>query len=668
MSQDVTREVVATLLTLADPRQRWRRFVALVGRDKFTFDDVCTIWNSLGHGAPTPFPVWFPTERDRATNLAAFMTAHGRASWDELYRWSVDHPGEFWAAAIQRAGIVFATPPSQTVGLSAGVAAPRWLPDSRLNIVESCFSAPANSAAVIVGSANGSLKTRSVSQLRADVMKVVSSLQAAGFQPEDAVAVMMPMTYESVVIYLGLVAAGCTVVSIADSFAAPEIEKRLRIAKAKAIFCMHAAQRAGRTIEIWNRVREAAPPRAIVLNCPGPHLLRDHDLDWEDFLRLTSVVPPQVVHTSSMHTINVLFSSGTTGDPKAIPWNQTTPIKCAVDGHFHHDIQPGDVVAWPTNLGWMMGPWLIFASLINRATIALFDDAPHTEEFGKFVERAGVTMLGVVPTLVRAWRETHCMEGCDWSAIRCFSSTGEASRAEDMTYLSWLAGWKPIVEYCGGTEIGGGYITSTLLHANVPSTFSTPALGSRIVILDEQFQAVDQGELFLVPPALGLSVSLWNRDHGETYYAGLPPGPRGEVLRRHGDHFSRIATSFGEYYVAGGRVDDTMNLGGIKISSAEIEQALNTMEGISETAAIAVATAGPDQLVVYVVLQPAAAVKLGDKEQLRSALNHVLRTRLNPLFKISDVVIVDKLPRTASNKVMRRELRREFQTGAGVKP
>ncbi len=116
---------------------------------------------------------------------------------------------------------------------------------------------------MIVGSADGALRIKSVGQLREDVLQVVACLTAAGFQPADAIAVMMPMTYEAVVIYLGIIAAGCAVVSIADSFAAPEIEKRLRIARASAIFCVHTAQRAGKTINIWERVTEAAAPARL---------------------------------------------------------------------------------------------------------------------------------------------------------------------------------------------------------------------------------------------------------------------------------------------------------------------------------------------------------------------------------------------------------------------
>ena len=157
--------------------------------------------------------------------------------------------------------------------------------------------------------------------------------------------------------------------------------------------------------------------------------LRHGDVSWEDFVVSGETLEP-VTMPASAHT-NILFSSGTTGEPKAIPWNQTTPIKAAMDGRYHQDIHAGDVVAWPTNLGWMMGPWLIYAALLNEATIALYVDAPTTSGFVQFVEDAGVTMLGVVPAIVSAWRASEALEQGDWTTVRVISSTGEASNADD---------------------------------------------------------------------------------------------------------------------------------------------------------------------------------------------------------------------------------------------
>jgi acetyl-CoA synthetase len=310
--------------------------------------------------------------------------------------------------------------------------------------------------------------------------------------------------------------AGCAVISIADSFSAKEVARRLSIGRAAAIVTMDRFKRSGRTIELYDRVLEANGPRAIVINADptAPPQLRKGDLQWDDFL---SDEGGFVAVTGDPYRVsNVLFSSGTTGEPKAVPWTHLTPIKCAMDGHFHQDIRPGDVVAWPTNVGWMMGPWLIYASMINGGTMALYDGAPTGPGFVRFVEEAGVTVLGVVPSLVRAWRSLEPWPA-DWSRIRVLSSTGEASNREDYLWLMSRAGYRaPVIEYCGGTEIGGGYITGTVVQPGCPATFNTPALGLDFVILDEQGCPVPEGEageVFLVPPSIGLSQTLVNRDH-----------------------------------------------------------------------------------------------------------------------------------------------------------
>jgi acetyl-CoA synthetase len=260
-------------------------------------------------------------------------------------------------------------------------------------------------------------------------------------------------------------------------------------------------------------------------------------------------------------------------------------------------------------------------------------------------------MLGVVPSLVRAWRASDATAGVDWSRIRAFSSTGEPSHREDALWLMSLTRYRaPLIEYCGGTEIGGGYITQTLVQPASPATFSTPTLGLEVAILDEQGRPGTQGELYVVPPSIGLSVSLLYRAHHEVYYQDTPRGPRGETLRRHGDQVEALPNG---YYRAHGRADDTMNLGGIKVSSAEIERAVLSMDGITDAAAIAVDPpgGGPSLLVLYVVAAGATP------DALKPKLQETISRTLNPLFRVHEVRVVDSLPRTASNKVMRRVLR-----------
>ncbi len=614
--------------------------------------------NNHGHMAISEAlqPAWTPTpEFVSTTNIAWLMCRAGVDSYAALHQWSVQNCEAFWALAMERLGIHFQKPFSRVLDLSGGVENPRWLVGARLNIVESCFAAPANSPAIIHQAEGGPLAIMSVGELERLTNRVATSLKRRGFKPGDALAIIMPMTAESVAIYLGIIKAGCVVVGIADSFRPKEISLRLRLAGAVAVFTQDVTVRGGKSLPLYAQVIEAGAPATVVLPAQTEVSLplRAGDFSWRDFLEAEDGC--EAVIRESADAINILFSSGTTGDPKAIPWTQTTPVKCAMDAHFHQNIQPGDVLVWPTNIGWMMGPWLIFASLLNRAAMGLYCGAPTGQGFGRFVQDAKTTMLGVVPSLVKTWRNTGCMAEVDWHTIKIFSSTGECSNADDMRWLMERAGGKPVIEYCGGTEIGGGYITGTLTRPCVPGTFNTPALGLDFVILDEAGQPAENGELFITTPSLGLSTTLVNQEHHAIYFAGTPPGPQGETLRRHGDQMEKLP---GGYWRARGRADDTMNLGGIKISSAEIEHVLQSVPTVVEVAAIAVTPdEGPDKLVVYAV-SPASR-SLG-KEELMGVMQNAIKRDLNPLFKIHDLVLVDVLPRTASNKVMRRTLRNRW--------
>lgn len=606
-----------------------------------------------------PAPAWIPTaEEIRASNLHALMRERGCATYEELFAWSVTERLEFWGCLARRLGIRF-TQPWRAVADLADLRAPRWFPGARLNIAESCFNAPAEAVA-IVHQAEGAPAPATVSygELRALANRVANGLQAAGYRPGDRIALDLPMTANSVAIYLGIVFAGCTAVGIADSFAAAEIRVRLRLTGAKAIFTQDELRRGGKLLPLYAKVLQAQPPPAIVLargSAPAA-VSRRGDRSWEEFLSADVEFSPRPCDPAA--ATNILFSSGTTGEPKAIPWTHTTPLKCAADGWLHQDLRPGDVAAWPTSLGWMMGPWLIYASLINRAAMALFDGAPTGRAFGEFVQRAGVTMLGVVPSLVREWRRSGCMEGLDWRLIRAFSSTGEPSNRDDYLYLMALAGYRPVIEYCGGTEIGGAYVTGTVVQPSAPTTCTTPALGIDFLILDAAGQPSANGEAFLRPPSIGLSTTLLNQDHHAVYFAAAPaPAGSGVPLRRHGDQLELLA---GGGYRIHGRVDDTMNLGGIKVSSAEIERLLNTVRGVTETAAVAVppAAGGPGRLVIYAVPDPGAELPAAE---LRARLQRALREQLNPLFRIHEAVPVPALPRTASNKTMRRALRAAYR-------
>ncbi len=605
---------------------------------------------------PTSAPAWLPEPHTLSqTNLYHCLSEWQLPTLTDMRNWAEKNPFEFWQRIITKLDIRFKQNYTDICTITQGIETPHWLVNAKMNIADSCFTADDSATALIFYDKQQLLQKMTFRELNDYTNRIAHSLLLQGFQATDAIAIAMPMTVDAVAIYLGIIKMGGIVVSIADSFSSEEIATRLRIANAKGIFTQDFILRGEKKLPLYSKVIAAHAPMTIVLPCEHSltETLRSNDTAWQDFLSDTAINESHPC--DPMTTCNILFSSGTTGDPKAIPWNHTTAIKTASDAFLHQNIQSGDVLAWPTNLGWMMGPWLIFAAFINKAAIAIYPDVARDRQFGDFVQQANVTMLGVVPTLVATWRQSQCMAGVDWHHIKIFSSTGECSNPEDMLYLMSLANYKPVIEYCGGTEIGGSYLTSTVIEKNYPALFSGPALGTKLLLLDETGQPTTNGEVALIPPILGLSTTLLNANHHDVYYANMPCSPQQEILRRHGDQALRFANG---YYCVLGRLDDTMNLGGIKISSAEIERALVGLDDIRETAAIAITPAqhGPSQLVIY-----AATTKELNKEKIMQNMQARINSLLNPLFKIHDVVFVADLPKTASNKIMRRMLRKNYQ-------
>jgi acetyl-CoA synthetase len=610
-----------------------------------------------------PPRIWVPGEYDNSSsNTAALMDERGFETYQELHRWSVEKRDEFWETAIRLTGFRFSRDPEKILDLSHGKTDPTWLSGAILNCVDNCFGAEPDQVAIISGRENSAELTRmTYGELEKLVNRVSNGLINHGYERGDRIALYMPMTPLCVAAYLGIIRAGCQAVSIADSFSPHELKSRMVISAAKGIITVNEYSRSGKMIRLYEKVKEAGKGAAIVIESQdGPERgdigLRKGDMSWHEFVSDNESFESVTCEPDCI--INILFSSGTTGTPKAIPWNHLTPLKCAADGFFHQDIHPGDVVSWPTNIGWMMGPWLIFATLINKATMALYEGNPAGEGFTDFVGRLKVNMLGLIPSLVAAWRHRGLIRPGEWASIRVFSSTGEPSNFEDYFWLMSRTDFRaPVIEYMGGTEIGGGYLTGSVVRPASPATFSTPALGLDILILNSKGEVAERGEdgeAFLIPPSIGLSQVLLNADHHRVYYENCPVLPGAGPLRRHGDQVCRL---FGGFYAARGRVDDTMNLGGIKVSSVELETVIGQHGSVVECAAVSILQEGEslERLIVYAVVN-----KDTSKDELQLELSGLISRKLNPLFKIHDLIITGSLPKTASNKLMRRELRNQY--------
>jgi len=597
--------------------------------------------------APEKAAAWFPPKKNLSeTHLGQWMNELNCDSVKLFHAWSVQHRELFWQKLIEKMRIPLIKPPQSSPDLT-DTENPNWFPGAKLNIVDSCFTAKPEQIALIHRDKTGALNKITYGALEKLVNQIAGSLVNMGCRPGDAIAIILPMHPLAVAIYLGIIRMGGIVVSIADSFSSDEIAARLTIANTKIVFAQHTIVRDQKTLPLYEKIISAHAPKIILLHTKTT--LRAADIRWEDFFNLTATAKS---YAASPEThCNILFSSGTTGMPKAIPWNHSTPLKAAGDAFLYHNLTEKDVVTWPTNLGWMMGPWLIFASFINHATIALYEDTPRDAAFGQFIEDAKVTILGVVPTLVASWRQSKCMEAFHWDSIRLFSSTGECSNADDMLYLMSRANYQPILEYCGGTEIGGAYITSSLLENNCPSVFNTKTFGLDFILLDEHNNPSDNGEVALIPPSIGLSTELLNANHHAIYFENMPSYQH-HLLRRHGDHLQRLSNG---HFTVLGRIDDTMNIGGIKVSSTEIERVILMLDNIIECAAVGITSkqAGPTRLVLFCVIKE-------NVSDLKTLLQKQINSHLNPLFRIYDVVIKDALPRTTSGKIIRRVLRDEY--------
>ncbi|KAE8808679.1 putative acyl-activating enzyme 18, peroxisomal [Hordeum vulgare] len=643
-------------------------------------------WDRAQRGPP---PYWFPSPTDcKETNLGRVMEQNGPkllgasykdpiSSFGLFHKFSVHNQEVYWKIVLKELSIKFVQEPKTILDASdKSNKGGAWFPGAVLNIAECCLlpwpsqNKTDDSTAIVwrdEGFDDCPVNRMSLKELRTQVMTVANALDTM-FQKGDRIAIDMPMTCNAVIVYLAIILGGFVVVGIADSFAPQEIATRMRVAKAKAIFTQDFIIRGGKKFPLYSRVMEGTSSKAIVIPATGDRLgvtLRNGDMSWKDFLSRaagrSSMYSP--VYQSADALINILFSSGTTGEPKAIPWTQLCPIRCGADTWAHLDVRPKDIGLWPTNLGWVMGPIQLFSCFLNGATLALYHGSPLGRGFCKFVQDARVSVLGSVPSLVKSWKAGNLTEGLDWTKIRVLATTGEASDIDDNLWLSSRTCYKPIVECCGGTELASSYIQGSLLQPQAFGAFSGASMSTGFVILDEQGNAYPDdlpcsGEVGLFPLYFGATNRLLNADHDKVYFDGMPIY-RGRQLRRHGDIIQRTV---GGYYIVQGRADDTMNLGGIKTSSVEIERVCNGAdEGLLETAAVSIKPSGggPEQLAILAVLKDRSATC--DTNLLKSKFQRAIQRNLNPLFRVSYVKVVPEFPRTASNKLLRRVLRDQLK-------
>ena len=364
--------------------------------------------------------------------------------------------------------------------------------------------------------------------------------------------------------------------------------------------------------------------------------------------------------TSAEDPLMLIYTSGTSGMPKGtVHTHCGFPIKAAQDMRQGLDLHADETLFWITDLGWMMGPWLVFGTLLLGATKMLYDGAPDwpgPDRVWSLVARHKITSLGISPTFVRLLMRAgeEPVRSHDLSSLRKFASTGEPWNPDAWLWLFNVAGRGrlPIINYSGGTEISGGILMGNVLTPLKPCAFSGPLPGMAADVVDERASSLrgQVGELVIRQPWIGMTRGFWRdpQRYHDTYWARFPN------VWVHGDWAA--VDDDGLWYIFG-RSDDTIKIAGKRVGPAEVESVLAGHPAVAEAAAIGV----PDELkgealVCFCVLKPGQ----NPSDELRTELKARVASELGKPMTPRMVAFIRDLPKTRSAKVMRRVIRAAY--------
>jgi acetyl-CoA synthetase len=476
----------------------------------------------------------------------------------------------------------------------------------------------------------------------------------------------MPMVPEICIALLAIARIGGVILPLFSGYGAGAISARLADAQAKALFTADGAFRRGQVIPlkpVADKAIEQVPTleHVIVLNranCPiEMRAGRDHW--WHDLIPQQSS-EAALEPTGAEDLLMIIYTSGTTGKPKgAVHTHCSFPVKSAQDMAFGTDVHPGEVIYWMTDMGWMMGPWLVFGSTLLGATFVIYDGAPDypaPDRLWALVERHRISALGLSPTLVRALiaHGEAPVRKHDLSSLRCFASTGEPWNPDPWMWLFEVVGERrrPIINYSGGTEIAGGILMGNPLLPLKPTAFSAPCPGMAADVVDAAGKPVrgEVGELVIRAPWIGMTRGFWRDEERylQTYWS------RFENVWVHGDWAAVDAD--GMWYILG-RSDDTIKVAGKRLGPAEVESVLVNHPAVKEAAAIgAPHEIKGNEVVCFCVLAPGVE----PTENLRQDLRAKVAAEMGKPLRPKEVWFVPDLPKTRNAKVMRRIIRSAY--------
>jgi acetyl-CoA synthetase len=611
---------------------------------------------------------WRPTaEYVERANVMRLMRAHGIDDIGELRRRSVGDVEWFWDAVVRDLGFEFSVPYESVLDTSRGVPWATWFTGGRINLVWNCVDRWAHSdardrPAIIGESESGEVSGLTFKQLHKRVDRVAAGLLEMGIEKGDAVGVFMPMRPEAVVAAYAVMKIGAVYLPIFSGFAASAVAARLNDAGAKALITADGTWRRGKHGLMKPVADEAVAEcptveRVIVLENLGVDMpmTAGRDITWHDFTAPHAHVHLDCADTASEDPLMVAYTSGTSGRPKgSVHVHGGFLVKMASEAAYQTDIHPGEVLDWITDMGWIMGPWAMVGAHANAATMVTYEGAPDhpgPDRVWASVERHGVNVLGVSPTLIRALR-AHGDEppaAHDLSSLRILGSTGEPWNPEPYEWLMRVAGRGgevPIINISGGTEVGACFLSPYPVEELKVCSLGGPSLGMDVDVFDQNGHSVrgEVGELVCKQPWPAMTRGIWGdaERYIDTYWSTY------DGVWRHGD-WAKIDRD-GQWFLLG-RSDDTINVAGKRLGPAEVESVLVSHPAVTEAAVVGVPDETKGEAVWCFVVTPQP------DPTLAAELAELVATELGRPFKPARVVLVDALPKTRSAKIIRRAVR-----------
>ncbi|WP_369381916.1 AMP-binding protein [Streptomyces sp. cg36] len=607
---------------------------------------------------------WYPgRELTEHSNVARFCRAHGLDGYRELQRRSVTDPEWYWTHAVEDIGIVWHEPPLCARDARAGIAATRWFPGGRTNLVDSCLERQVrrgrgDTPALVwerEDGTRGRLGYREAARLSA---RVAGGLRGLGVGEGDRVAGYLPPGPEAFALLFACARIGAVFVPMFSGFGAEALAVRLADAGARVLVTAAQTSRRGKGYDMLAVARAAAEKASEVAQLvvvddesaePDP-IARPGRSSWR---ALAGAPPADTVPLPANAPFLLLYTSGTTGRPKgAVHTHGGFPAQVGSEVRYNLDVRPEDVAFWVTDPGWIMFALVVIGCTLAGAGVLAYEgavDHPDPDRLWRLLDEHRVTVFGSSPSLARALMTTTPPPGAG-AGLRILGSTGEPWTEDAWRWYFGEAGGGrcPVINISGGTEVGGSLLASAPTLPQSPGAFAGPCLGIDAAIEDADGVEVaegEMGELVVRQSWPGMTRGLWRSPErfAHTYF-GRRPG-----RWSHGDLASRTG---GEWFVHG-RLDDVMKVAGKRLGPAEVEDAALADPAVAEAAAVGVPHPVKGEALWCFVVPARGPLAPADAERVRARVADAL----GPAFRPSRVLALPELPRTRTGKVMRRLIR-----------